>query len=202
MDPNLSAAFEKHLLDAAKMVEQQVDSELNKLDNLEEDDLEAIRRKRLDQLKKMAKRKEEWRANGHGKYTLIDGEKEFFNVSKNSDNIVCHFFRNTTWRCKILDRHLSELAEKHMECRFIKIDAEKSPFLTERLKITIMPTLVLVKKGKVMGQMPGFDMFGGVDNFKTEQLAQALGDLINYDGNIYCDGVAPEDDCESDESYS
>jgi hypothetical protein len=36
-----------------------------------------------------------------------------------------------------------------METRFIKLNAEKSPFLTERLKIFMLPTLALVKNGKV-----------------------------------------------------
>ncbi len=46
------ALIEKSLLQAARTVEQQLDSQLKKLDNLEEGDLEAIRRKRLEELKR------------------------------------------------------------------------------------------------------------------------------------------------------
>jgi len=38
-------------------------------------------------------------------------------------------------RCKIVDKHLALLAPKHMETKFCKINAEKCPFLTDRLKI-------------------------------------------------------------------
>lgn len=36
-----------------------------------------------------------------------------------------------------------------METRFVKINAEKSPFLAEKLKIVILPTVALIKKAKV-----------------------------------------------------
>jgi len=48
------ALIEKSLLQAAHTVEQQLDNQLKKLDNLEEGDLEAIRRKRLEELKRCA----------------------------------------------------------------------------------------------------------------------------------------------------
>lgn len=43
---------------------------------------------------------------GHGEYTEIPEEKEFFQHSKNSTNVVLPLFRDETFRCKILDKHL------------------------------------------------------------------------------------------------
>ena len=48
-----------------------------------------------------------------------------------------------------MDKHLSILAKQHIETRFVKIHAEKSPFLAEKLKIVVLPTLALVKNAKV-----------------------------------------------------
>lgn len=48
-----------------------------------------------------------------------------------------------------MDSHLSKLAQMHPETRFVKINAEKSPFLAERLRIIMLPTVALVIKGKV-----------------------------------------------------
>lgn len=48
-----------------------------------------------------------------------------------------------------MDKHLSVLAKQHIETRFLKIHAEKSPFLTEKLRIAVLPTLALVKNAKV-----------------------------------------------------
>lgn len=44
---------------------------------------------------------------------------------------------------------MSVLAKQHMETRFVKIQAEKSPFLAEKLKIMVLPTLALIKNAKV-----------------------------------------------------
>jgi hypothetical protein len=89
-------------------------------------------------MKRAQKKKEEWLQQGHGEYSEIPEEKEFFNVTKNSENVVCHFYREETFRCKILDKHLAILAKKHLETKFCKINAEKTPFLCDRLKIKVI----------------------------------------------------------------
>ena len=48
-----------------------------------------------------------------------------------------------------MDKHLSLLAKQHIETRFVKIHAEKSPFLAEKLKIVVLPTVALIKNAKV-----------------------------------------------------
>lgn len=48
-----------------------------------------------------------------------------------------------------MDKHLAILAKQHMETRFVKINAEKSPYLSEKLRIVVLPTLALVKNAKV-----------------------------------------------------
>jgi len=42
----------ERLVQAAKIVEEQVDAEIEKLDKLDDDDLEKIRRQKLDAMKK------------------------------------------------------------------------------------------------------------------------------------------------------
>lgn len=67
---------------------------------------------------------------GHGEYSEIYDEKEFFEVSKKSENIVCLFYKNDSPRCKIVDHHFKILAKKHIEARFCKLNVERCPFLT------------------------------------------------------------------------
>jgi hypothetical protein len=52
MGDAVQQVLEKSLLQAAQTVEQQLDNQLSKLNNLDEDDLESIRRKRLEELKR------------------------------------------------------------------------------------------------------------------------------------------------------
>jgi hypothetical protein len=47
-----------------------------------------------------------------------------------------------------------------LETRFCKIDAEKSPFLCDKLKIFMLPTLALICNSKV-GRCESITMFYG-----------------------------------------
>lgn len=87
---------------------------------------------------------------------------------------MVHFYRPATRRCEIIDKHLTALARKHIETKFVRIDAEKSPFVAERLKIWMLPTVVLVRDGKTDHSIVGFDELGGGDDFPTEALEQLL----------------------------
>ncbi|XP_072040101.1 thioredoxin domain-containing protein 9-like [Amphiura filiformis] len=179
-------ALQQQILKVAEVMENQVDAELDKLDRMDEDEMELLRRRRMDALKKNQEKKQTWLAAGHGTYTEIPGEKEFFAECKKSERVVCHFFRRSTWRCEIIDKHLNILAPKHVETRFIKIDAEKCPFLAERLRIVVIPTLALITDGKTKDYVVGFDDIGGKDDFPTAMLEWRLGcgEVINYSGNL------------------
>ena len=54
---------------------------------------------------------------------------------------------------QVMDAHLEKLAQQHMETRFVKLDAEKSPYLTDKLRIFMLPTLAMVKSGQVLGYL-------------------------------------------------
>lgn len=87
------------MLTVAKAVEDKLDEEIATLEKLDLDDLEALRERRLLQLKKAAERKSRWAALGHGEYTEIV-EKDFFAAVKASERVVCHFYREN-WPCKV-----------------------------------------------------------------------------------------------------
>lgn len=163
----------KQVLTVAKAVEEKLDDEISALDRMDMDDIEALRERRLQQMKKMAEKRNRWISLGHSDYTEIPSEKDFFAAVKASDRVVCHFYRDN-WPCKVMDKHLSILAKQHIETRFVKIHAEKSPFLAEKLKIVVLPTLALIKNAKVDDYVVGFDQLGGTDEFSTEELEERL----------------------------
>ncbi|CAF2032116.1 unnamed protein product [Brassica oleracea] len=74
--------------------------------------------------------------------------------------------------------------KQHIETRFVKIQAEKSPFLAEKLKIVVLPTLALIKNTKVDDYVVGFNELGGRDDFSTEDLEERLAraQVIHYEG--------------------
>lgn len=147
---------------------------------------------------------------GHGEYTEIYDEKEFFEISKKSENIICLFYKDDSQRCKIVDYHFKILAKKHIEARFCKLNVERCPFLTginkilflniyyihfilyynntylnitERLRIRIIPTIMLIVNGKTKDYIVGFTELGNCDDFSTETLQYRLAQsgVINDD---------------------
>lgn len=115
----------------------------------------------------------------------ISDTKEFFNAAKKSSRMIVHFYRSVTPRCQIVDAHFERLAPTHLEARFVKIDAEKSPYLVEKLGIILMPTIVLIKDGKTEHAIHGFDEFGGTDDFTTSDMAYVLArhNVLNYEND-------------------
>lgn len=140
-----------------------------------------------DQLKQAASQKQEWISKGHGTYQEVAGEREFFDECKKSDKLVCHFYRDTTFRCQIVDKHLQLLATKHLETRFLKLNVERAPFLCQRLSIRIIPSIACIVNNITKDYIKGFDDLGGVDDFSTEMMEWRLGcaGVINYSGNLF-----------------
>merc|ERR1719266_2188055 len=140
----------------------------------------------MEAMKKANQQKEEYLKQGHGEYSEIPEEKEFFTVTKNSDQVVCHFYRDETFRCKILDKHLNVLAKRHIETKFCKINAEKCPFLCDRLKIKVIPTVLCIKNQQTTAQIVGFGDLGNTDEFTTEMLEWRLAhaEVLNYSGDL------------------
>ncbi|KAG8196567.1 hypothetical protein JTE90_003580 [Oedothorax gibbosus] len=190
----MNIPIDDYVLAATQTLEDQLDAEIEKLDRMEDEDLQALERKRAAALKKQIKKKEELVSSGHGVYSELFNESEFFEASKNSKSLVVHFFRPSTMRCSIVDKHLQALAPKHVETRFCKINAEKSPFLVTRLKVRVLPTIVLCKEGKIVDYIIGFDDLGGVDDFSTEMMEWriARANVMNYDGDIYSPPGCPK----------
>lgn len=93
-------AVEQAVLSVAKRLEDQLDSQLHKLDNLKDDDLERIRQKRIDEMRRQQDQAREWAARGHGVYTELLDEKSFFKEVKGEERVVAHFYREN-WPCKV-----------------------------------------------------------------------------------------------------
>jgi len=106
--------------------------------------------------------------------------------------MVCHFYRDATLRCKIVDKHFEILAKKYWKTRFVKIDAEKCEFLVQRFMICVLPTMTCCLNGSVTAQVIGFDDMGGGDNFKTDALAirLAAAQVLDYQPGHHDDELA------------
>jgi hypothetical protein len=174
LEEHMAAQLAQQTLSMAQATEKQLDAELRALSQLDTNDLEAIRRRRIEEMKQRASKEVMWRSQGHLEYTELRDEKQWFEASKENERMVCHFYRGTTWRCEIIDRHLEAIARKHIETKFCKINAENCPFLAEKLNIVLLPTLIMTKDNFVADRIEGFDELGGRDDFTAEVLERRL----------------------------
>jgi hypothetical protein len=194
-----SAIMQQVAAVALTHVEHALDAEIDKMENLNEDDFARIRRQRIEQMKEAAVEKEQWRRNDHGVLTTVSDQKEFFDACKKSKRVVCLFFRDSNKWCDVLSNHMQVLAEKHMEAKFLKVNAENSPFLVERLNVWMMPTIVCCKEGKVHRQFNGLDEIDPTGKFETASLEFVLHGSEMLDDTPLVDKVLEREDDGSDD---
>jgi hypothetical protein len=155
--------------DAAGSAEMEREVERDEVRGDAEDDLEALRARRRQQMKEAQEKRQKHAALGHGGYDDIE-EEGFLKTVTASERCVVHFHHRHFERCKIMDMHLAKCAKKFFGTRFVKLDAEKAPFFVEKLKIKTLPCAVVFVDGVAKGRQVGFDGLGS-DEFTTAQLA-------------------------------
>ena len=170
------------------------------IDNDEDDDgdeeLKKLREARLKELKKQRNETLENLGKGHGSYREIV-QDQFLTEVTSSYRVVCHFYHRDFQRCTIIDHHLQKLAQRHVETKFIKINAEKAPFFVEKLIIRTMPTVVIFFDGVAADKIVGFEGLadqmpeGKEDEFPTIVVARLLGskNAINKEAIVDDEGI-------------
>ena len=184
MNQQVAEFVGEKVLENLKREEDQLDSELDRLKNLDEDDLDKIRERRLYQMKQRASKMSEWKSKGHGEYTELSDQQDFFQTTKGSKHVIVHFYSPTNTYGPIVDKHFQQLASRHLETKFCKINAEKSEYLVRKLGVWMMPTILLCRDREVIHQISGFDELGGTEKFSTLFLEYVLGsyEVLKYDG--------------------
>lgn len=157
--------------------------------------LRAIRAQRLRDIKAAHDEKINNLHKGHGRYDEICQDDFLTDVLK-SNRVVCHFYHQDFEHCKVIDHHLAKLALLHIETRFLKINAAKTPFFVAKLHIRVMPTLVCFHDGKAVARLCGFDgLTEGLEaGHECEFSTHALATWLNRAGAIDYDAPASHED--------
>lgn len=154
---------------ASNSINQEVD-----LDELMDDpELERLHADRIASLKKEAEKRQALKKQGHGEYREVT-EADFLGEVTGSEKVICHFYHREFYRCKIMDKHLKSLAPRHMDTKFIKLDAENAPFFVAKLGVKTLPCVILFRKGIAVDRLIGFQDMGGKDDFATRTLEALL----------------------------
>mmetsp|Transcript_33135 Transcript_33135/g.72665 ORF Transcript_33135/g.72665 Transcript_33135/m.72665 type:complete len:352 (+) Transcript_33135:84-1139(+) len=149
-------------------------------DDLLNDDaeLEAIRARRMAEIKAAQVLEAENKARGHGEYRTISQDEFLPECASSSEWVAVHFFHDEFERCKIMDHHLKLVAPLHLSCKFLRIDAQKAPFFVSKLQIRTLPALLVFRDGKAVDRLTGFDKLAidpkEPDKWHTGKLRQWL----------------------------
>lgn len=162
---------------SAQIISNVVDQEISRLDNIleNEDELKKIRMERLAQLRKEQDSKNKWKANGHGVMKDLRDERDFFRAVESSERVVAVFSLASNKHGAKLCEHLQVIATHHLETCFLKLDAAASPFLTDKLKIQIVPSVVLIKNGQAIHTLLGLSELSASGEYQTWELERLLG---------------------------
>ncbi|XP_031249652.1 thioredoxin domain-containing protein PLP3B-like [Pistacia vera] len=166
--------YQKEILAQEKAQASASANEEVDLDELMDDpELEKLHADRIAALKKEAEKRQVLQMKGHGEYREI-GEGDFLGEVTGSEKVICHFYHKEFYRCKIMDKHLKALAPKHIDTKFIKLDAENAPFFVTKLGVKTLPCVVLFRKGIAVDRLVGFQDLGGKDDFTIKTLEAIL----------------------------
>jgi Thioredoxin len=119
--------------------------------------LQALRERRLAELKRECDKKAADLARGHGQVRTIAQDEFLPECTGTSEWVAVHFYHKEFHRCTVMDHHLKIVAVKHTECKFLRIDAEKAPFFVHKLQIKTLPTLLVLRNGNVVDRLIGFE---------------------------------------------
>lgn len=171
---NVKDHMEAAVVGAAKQVEKHLDEEIERLSTLKDDDLETIRQRRMQQMKKEAEDRALWQRNGHGTVHHVV-EKDFFSRAKTAPRVVAVFFRQGTSRYSSdFNEHIARVAQAHLETLFLTLDAEKCPFLCTRLSLRVLPSIVMLKDGEIDIVLRGLDGITPSGKFSTTSIEKRL----------------------------
>lgn len=138
----------------------------------EEDELDVLRAHRLAELKAKMEQKKKDRQVGYGQYLEVT-EEDFLREVTTAPTVLCHFYHREFPKCAVMDKHLSILAQQYPQVKFIKLNAEKAPFIVARLQVRTLPTVVRFRDGIADNKerLIGFEGLGGVEDFPTKNVS-------------------------------
>lgn len=167
----------KHNLQGREDDEYQSESDDELLELLQDDSvLDSYRDERMLQLKKeFAKIDAASDSFNLGNVISCENEKELMDLVPAAEKVIVHFHQPAFEKCKRMNEKLALVAEKHLTIKVVVITATNAPFLVDKLKIKMLPFVVLYKNGKELDRLVGFEKLGNdVLDFKYEALEQLL----------------------------
>ena len=135
-----------------------------------ENEIDALRKLRLAQMKGAAEARRRWLEMGHGVYEQLDREAKFLEALPKHERAVCALCAEGSMDGQLLHAHMQALCKVHVETYFCWLDPDSAPVMMGMVDVGRLPALLLCKGGKVVEQLHGLDR-----SFTAEGVAYELG---------------------------
>ncbi|XP_070541405.1 glutaredoxin-3-like [Ptychodera flava] len=90
---------------------------------------------------------------------LVDGKTpaQFDEITKDAGSslVVAHFWANWAPQCGVMNEVLTELAKEYLQVKFVKVEAESVPEISERHQISAVPTFIFIKNSQQIDRLDG-----------------------------------------------
>lgn len=86
---------------------------------------------------------------------LIVNKNNFNSIVNNSKPVLLDFYADWCGPCRMVSPIVEEIAEEHPQYQVGKIDVDKEPELAQQFNVLSIPTLVVIKNGKLISQSAG-----------------------------------------------
>ena len=87
---------------------------------------------------------------------VVELNKDNFGTVINTDKkILIDFFATWCGPCRMVSPIVDEIAEEHPEFLVAKVNVDENPELAGEFSVMSIPTLVVIKDGKVINQSAG-----------------------------------------------
>ena len=135
---------------------------------LENEDDTSYRTQRIQQLNaELASQKTNRSANAgtslfsrDSTYPTLSHDEAVLDFTTQTSRCIVHFAHDDFARCGVMDARLEELAGRHYEVRFARVDVRNTPFLVEKLGIRVLPCVIGFKDGVGVERVVGFEGLG------------------------------------------
>lgn len=112
-------------------------------------------------------------------YPTLENDQSVLDFTTQTTRCIVHFAHGDFARCGIMDARLEELAGRHYEVRFARVDVRSTPFLVEKLGIRVLPCVIGFKDGVGVERVVGFEGLGtggsdGEEGFSVKTLEKRL----------------------------
>ncbi|KAJ5693361.1 hypothetical protein N7462_002784 [Penicillium macrosclerotiorum] len=112
-------------------------------------------------------------------FPTLGHDQAVLDFTTSTTRCVVHFAHADFARCGVMDARLEELAGRHHEVRFARVDVRNTPFLVEKLGIRVLPCVIGFKDGVGVERVVGFEGLGergfdGTEGFSVQTLEKRL----------------------------